>query len=345
MRVLWLLGVGCVCCGAVLAQGAEPPPVVLVVHGGAGVDRETLTPEREQAARAVLAQALAAGQAVLTAGGSSVGAVEAALVVMEDAPEFNAGRGAVLNARGAVEMDASIMDGHTRRAGAVAAVTTVRNPIRLARLVMTETPHVLLVGEGAEALGREHGLRFEAPDWFVTPRQRERLEQAQRRPEAAVARPDPVAGIGTVGAVALDRQGHLAAGTSTGGLVNKRPGRVGDSPLIGAGTYAEDGVCAVSCTGQGEYFIRLVVAHEVAARIKHAKAELADAVAGVIHAELPKLGGSGGLIGLDPRGRMCAVFNTDGMFHGWVTADGATHVAVFEPTPPRPGAAKPDDER
>jgi beta-aspartyl-peptidase (threonine type) len=305
-------------------------PVVLVIHGGAGVKRADLTAEKEQKARVVLEQALQAGHAVLRGGGSSLDAVEAAIVVLEDAPEFNAGRGSVLNADGNVEMDASIMSGADLKAGAVAGVMEVRNPIRLARLVMTDTPHVLLIGPGAQALGREKGLKFEAPEWFVTPEQKAKLERIQQKAGAAVTPLDDVTSwIGTVGAVALDKSGHLAAGTSTGGLVNKRPGRVGDSPIIGAGTYAEDGVCAVSCTGHGEFFIRNVVAHEVAARIKHGKADVVTAVRGVIHEQLKSQGGTGGLIALDSKGVMSASFNTEGMFHAWITADGRTQVEIF----------------
>ena len=312
--------------------GEEKSGVRLVIHGGAGVKREELKPEREARARAVLVEALKAGDAVLTRGGSSAEAVEAAIVVMEDAPEFNAGRGSVLNADGAVEMDASIMDGATFKAGAVAGVTGVRNPIRLARVVMTETPHVLLIGTGAQALGREHKLQFEAPEWFVTPEQKEKLDKVKKTKQKFGFTPanDSTLWIGTVGAVALDTKGHLAAGTSTGGIVNKMPGRVGDSPIIGAGTYAEDGVCAVSCTGHGEFFIRNAVAHEVAARIKHAKADLPTATRAVIHEQLKAQGGSGGLIALDAKGTMSAPFNNEGMYRAWITADGKTHVVIFE---------------
>lgn len=306
--------------------------VVLLLHGGAGLKRAEFSPEREQHVRHVLKEALQAGHAVLAKGGSSLEAVQAAIVVLEDAPEFNAGRGSVLNADGVVEMDASLMEGATRKAGAVAAVKTVRNPIRLAHLVMTVTPHVLLMGDGAEALAREHGLRFEEAEWFITPEQKARLERARQAKKFGVSLPgdDGSLKIGTVGAVALDRDGHLAAGTSTGGLVNKRAGRVGDTPIIGAGTYAEDGVCAVSCTGHGEFFIRNVVAYEVAARMKHAGADLLIATREVIHGQLKTQGGSGGLIALDSRGRMSATFNTEGMPHAWITDSGEIHVGVFE---------------
>lgn len=309
--------------------------VVLLLHGGAGIRRADLTVEREKRSRDVLQQALQAGHKVIMKGGASLDAVQAAIVVLEDAPEFNAGRGSVLNSDGFVEMDASIMDGATRRAGAVAAVKTVRNPIRLARLVMIETPHVLLIADGAESLAREHSLPVEQKEWFVTPEQREKLERTKQPHKKSALNTelrDYSFNIGTVGAVALDRAGHLAAGTSTGGLVNKRAGRVGDSPIIGAGTYAEDGVCAVSCTGHGEYFIRNVVAYEVAARMKHARTALADSVRAVIHEQLKPQGGAGGLIALDSNGGMSACFNTEGMFHAWITESGESHVVIFNET-------------
>jgi len=285
---------------------------------GTGGKRAELTAEREKDARATLERALKTGYALLRKGRSSLDAVEAAIMVLEDARVFNAGRGSVLNADGAVEMDASIMDGATRQAGAVGSVKTVRNPIRLARLVMTKTPHVFLISDGAEALARQHGLRFESPEWFITPAQQMRLQQAKEK-------------HGTVGAVALDKNGHLAAGTSTGGLVNKLHGRIGDSPIIGAGTYAEDGVCAVSCTGQGEFFIRNVVAYDVAARMKHGNSDLVTATCALIHNQLPAQGGRGGLIALDAQGNISAPFNTESMFRAWITADGKAHVAIFEP--------------
>lgn len=309
--------------------------VVLVLHGGAGVRRADLSPAKEERARKVLEQALQAGHSALKGGASSLDAVETAIVVLEDAPEFNAGRGSVLNTEGAVEMDASVMNGADLKAGAVAAVTEVRNPIRLARLVMTDTPHVLLIGKGALDLAKEKSLPLEKPAWFVTPEQQQRLErakEAKRKSAANASQSDYSFNIGTVGAVALDAGGHLAAGTSTGGMVNKRPGRVGDSPIIGAGTYAEDGVCAVSCTGHGEFFIRHVVAHDVAARIKHGKAGLREAAHAIIHEQLKPQGGTGGLIALNAQGVMSACFNTEGMFHAWITESGEAHVAIFSET-------------
>jgi beta-aspartyl-peptidase (threonine type) len=294
------------------------------------VSRKDLTAEREAECRAVLAEAARQGHAVLKKGGSSLEAVQTSIVVLEDSPLFNAGRGSVLTAAGTVEMDASLMDGRTLQAGAVAGVTKVRNPIRLAQAVMLKTPHVLLVGEGAEALAHEQGLRCEKMKWFITPQQVERLRRA-RKESALWLSPDHAwMRMGTVGAVALDKDGHLAAGTSTGGMVNKRSGRVGDSPIIGAGTYAEDGVCAVSCTGHGEFFIRNAVAHDVAARMKYGKATLPEAAETVVMDRLKSQGGTGGLIALDSQGQVSTPFNTTGMFRAWIGPDGVAHVAVFE---------------
>ncbi len=309
---------------------AADSPITLVIHGGAGIARDELTPEKETVCRTTLNEALRAGHKILLDGGASLEAVQAAIVVLEDSPLFNAGRGSALTSAGTVEMDASIMDGGKPGAGAVAGVRGVRNPIRLARFVMERTPHVLLAGAGAEDFARECALPFEPADYFITPEQTEKLRKATVKPSARAGVDDLTMLIGTVGAVALDRHGHLAAGTSTGGLTNKRPGRVGDSPLIGAGNFAEDGVCAVSCTGHGESFIRSVAAYDVAARMKYAGRDLATAAREVIHEKLPKLGGKGGLIAVDASGNITTPFNTPGMFRGWIKADGTIRVAIFE---------------
>ncbi len=311
------------------AATAADPPIALVIHGGAGISPKELPPEKEAACRRVLEEALRAGGKILQSGGSSLDAVQAAVVVLEDSPLFNAGRGAVLTAAGTVELDASIMDGRTGQAGAVAGVQGIRNPIRTARLVMERTPHVLLIGAGAEAFAREQGVEFAPSEYFITPEQQERLERAKAKAGQADAADEPALRIGTVGAVALDRQGHLAAATSTGGMTNKRAGRVGDSPLIGAGTFAEDGIAAVSCTGHGEFFIRAVVASDVLARMRYRGASLAEATREIIHEKLPKLGGTGGLIAVDAAGRIAMPFNTPGMFRAWLDADGTVHTAVF----------------
>ncbi len=310
-------------------------PITLVLHGGAGAERKKLTAEKEAACRAVLEEALRQGYAVLKAGDSSEQAVIASIIVLEDSPLFNAGRGAALTRDGIVELDASLMVGQTGLAGAVANVHGVRNPILLAQKVMLRTPHVLMIGEGAENLARQEKLPFEAPEWFITPEQKERLERAKKKdlPKGAYI---PVPGrdvsllMGTVGAVALDKDGNLAAGTSTGGLAGKLPGRVGDSPLIGAGTFAENGVCAVSCTGHGEFFIRNAVAYDVAARMKYANASLTDATHTIINDKLKKLDARGGLIAVDAKGNVSTPFNSEGMFHARMGPDGVAHIAIFK---------------
>lgn len=321
----------CLLTSAVLAD----PPITLVLHGGAGAERKKLTPEKEAACRAVLDEALRKGYAVLKEGGSSEQAVIASIIVLEDSPLFNAGRGAALTRDGIVELDASIMVGQTGLAGSVANVHGVRNPILLAQQVMLRTPHVLMIGEGAEKLAKEQNLQFEAPEWFITPEQKERLERAKKKdlPKGAyIPVPDRELSLlmGTVGAVALDKDGNLTAGTSTGGLAGKLPGRVGDSPVIGAGTYAENGVCAVSCTGHGEFFIRNAVAYDVAARMKYANATLKDATQTIINDKLKKLDARGGLIAVDAKGNVSTPFNSEGMFHAQMGPDGVAHVAVFE---------------
>ncbi|MBL9115778.1 MAG: isoaspartyl peptidase/L-asparaginase [Verrucomicrobiaceae bacterium] len=310
-------------------------PITLVLHGGAGAERKKLSPEKEAACRAVLNEALHKGYDILKQGGSSEQAVISSIMVLEDSPLFNAGRGAALTRDGIVELDASLMVGHSGLAGAVANVHGVRNPILLAQKVMLRTPHVLMIGEGAENLARQEKLEFEAPEWFITPEQKERLERAKKKdlPKGAYI---PVPGrdssllMGTVGAVALDKNGNLAAGTSTGGLAGKLPGRVGDSPVIGAGTYAENGVCAVSCTGHGEFFIRNAVAYDVAARMKYANATLKDATHTIINDKLKKLDARGGLIAVDAKGNVSTPFNSEGMFHARMGPDGVAYIAVFE---------------
>jgi beta-aspartyl-peptidase (threonine type) len=307
----------------------------LVIHGGAGrLSPESLTPERQKAARAVLTQALRAGHAVLARGGSSTEAVLAAVVVLEDSPLFNAGRGAVFTHDGRHELDAALMEGPGRRAGAVAGLQHVKNPILLAHAVMEESPHVMMVGEGAEDFARAQGLTLVEQSYFSTEERRRALERAL---EAEQKAREPRTGwwqqedfkFGTVGAVALDQQGRLAAGTSTGGMTNKRWGRVGDVPVIGAGTYAEPG-CAVSATGHGEYFIRYTVAKEVCARHALLKQELARAADGVVLQTLAEAGGEGGLIALDAEGHVAMPFNSPSMYRGLVGEDGVPRVAILK---------------
>ena len=303
--------------------------IAIAVHGGCGVMPAQGLPAAEwEEARAALAEALRAGWAVLRAGGRALDAVEAAVVVLEDSPHFNAGHGAALNAEGEHELDASIMDGMGRAAGAVIGVRRVRNPVRAARAVLDAGQVVALAGPAADRYAGERGLALVDPSYFTTERRRENLESMRARGEAGtVAAASEAEKHGTVGAVALDRAGHLAAATSTGGYTNKPAGRVGDSPIPGAGTYAQDGVCAVSGTGQGEAFIRHALAHDVACRMDYRGDALAEATAGVL-ADLTPRGVGAGLVALDAAGRVAAPFNTGGMFRGWVTAEGDLHVGT-----------------
>ncbi|WP_326525917.1 isoaspartyl peptidase/L-asparaginase family protein [Sphingomonas sp.] len=308
------------------AAAQDTPGWTLVIHGGAGViERERMTPEREKAARAGLNAALDAGQAVLAKGGNAIDAVEAAVRVLEDDPAFNAGRGAVFTYEGTNELDASIMDGSTRAAGAVAGVTRTKNPITLARRVMEDSPHVLLAGKGADAFSREKGLEQVDPSWFATPERRQQLEKMKAQSLSAF---DVDMKYGTVGAVARDAAGHVAAATSTGGMTGKRWGRVGDSPLIGAGTYADDRACAVSATGSGEFFIREGVAHEICARVRF-KGETLKQAGDIVMAETKDLGGTGGVILTGPTGEMAWSFNTAGMYRGHASAGGTRVVAIY----------------
>ncbi|WP_233607441.1 isoaspartyl peptidase/L-asparaginase family protein [Corallococcus sp. AB018] len=401
----------------------EPPRVKpkwgLVIHGGAGViSRENLTPEREAAMRAALTQALQAGHAVLAKGGRSMDAVTAAIRVMEDSPYFNAGKGAVFNHDGVNELDAAVMDGKTRMAGAVAGVHHIQNPIDLARLVMEKSPHVMMVGDGAEAFAQSQGMPLVDAKYFYTEERWQGLQRALEQEKAKGAPPaeqgqpstqglspaqpsapgqppaqgaspatpgqpltpaqppasapqpgqpatpaqpsspaqlptqgatpatpsqpqpgssltpgvDPITGdhkFGTVGAVALDQEGNLAAGTSTGGMTNKRFGRVGDAPIIGAGTYADER-CAVSATGHGEFFIRYTVARDICARVEYQDLPLPEAASYVINDVLVKAGGEGGVIAMDRQGHVAMPFNSSGMYRGYISEDGTPTVAIFQ---------------
>lgn len=308
-------------------HSAEARKFLLAVHGGAGVWRNELTPERERACRDTIHTALAAGSAILRTNGASLDAVEAAIRILEDSPLFNAGKGSVLTREGTVEMDASIMDGATRKAGAVAAVKRVKNPISAARLVMEQSPHVLLVGAGADAFVKSRGATLMSPRYFITAERKRQLEKLKSQPQL---RSDAAAAnmIGTVGAVALDGQGNLAAGTSTGGMANKAFGRVGDSPIIGAGTYANNATCALSATGHGEFFIRSVVGHDVSALMEYKRLPLREAGAAVLR-KVQELGGTGGFIAIDAHGNITMPFNTEGMFRGVARSDGKMTIAVF----------------
>ena len=313
---------------SVTTSAQETPRWSIAIHGGAGtMSRTAMTPEAEQAHRDALAQARDAGAKVLAAGGSALDAVEAAIVILEDDPKFNAGRGAVFTYQGTNELDASIMDGANRAAGAVAAATHTKNPIRLARAVMTKGPHVFLSGAGADEFSRENGLEQVDPDWFATP---ERWRQLQELKAKKLGWYDVDLKYGTVGAVAVDSAGHVAAGTSTGGLTGKRWGRIGDSPMIGAGTYADDRACAVSATGAGEFFIRAGVAHEICARMR-LKGEAAQVAADAVIAERAARGGSGGVIVAAPDGTTVFSFNTPGMYRARADSSGMAETGVFAP--------------
>jgi beta-aspartyl-peptidase (threonine type) len=311
-----------------MSHAAVPP--VLVIHGGAGVIKRELSPAKEKAIRAAMTKALESGYAQLKAGKSSVDAVSAAIVVLEDDPNFNAGKGAVFTHDGRNELDAAIMDGDSRRAGAVAGVERIRNPILLARAVMEKTPYVMLSGQGAEAFAQSIGMPLVDPAYFRTEERWQQLQKALKEDGAGKPHEDEDAAkhFGTVGAVALDKLGHLAAGTSTGGMVDKRWGRIGDSPIIGAGTYANSD-CAVSGTGWGEYYIRTVAAHAICMQVSQMRVPIKRAAAVVINQEIPALGGNGGAIALDAHGNIAIPFNTDGMYRGWIDASGVPHVAIY----------------
>ncbi len=344
------------------AQEADPDESEqrwsIAIHGGAGtLDPDRMTPERRAAYEAALQEALDAGSAILAEGGSAMDAIQAAILPMEDNPLFNAGRGAVFTWEGRNELDASIMDGSDRSAGAVTGVTTVRNPILLADRVRTDSPHVFLMGGGAEQFAGEQGFEVTPPEWFATERRRESLQRMRERELSAL---DVDHKFGTVGAVALDQDGNMAAGTSTGGMTGKRWGRIGDAPVIGAGTYADNRSCAVSATGWGEYFIRVGVAQEICTRLRyrfragidaaqatvpldefgvptylvHAsewsmEATSAQEEADAVMAEVAELGGDGGIILVTPEGHALYSFNTTGMYRGRATSEGVNEVAIF----------------
>ena len=300
----------------------------IAIHGGAGaMPRAALSAEREQTYRAGLAAALDAGYEVLERAGSALDAVAAAVRILEDDPCFNAGRGAALTRDGGAELDAAIMEGRQMRAGAVASVRHVKNPVDLARRVMEKSRHVLLVGAGAEEFALEEKFILVPNHYFRTAERIEQLESEQRGHR--VSDLVPPGSQGTVGAVALDGQGNLAAATSTGGMTNKRPGRVGDSPIVGAGTYAKNGVCAVSATGHGEYFIRAVAAHHVSTAVEYRGMSLQQAMQELLHKVLKSLGGDGGLIGIDAHGDIVMEFSTEGMFRGARDARGRREIAIY----------------
>jgi beta-aspartyl-peptidase (threonine type) len=313
----------------------RPGAITIVIHGGAGtIRRENMTPEKEKAYREKLKQALDSGYAVLERGGKSLDAVLTTIKIMEDTPLFNAGKGAVFTHDGTNELDASIMDGGTLMAGSVAGVTTIKNPIIAAYTVMTRSEHVMLVGQGAEKFAGEQGLEIVDPGYFfdsIRYNQLLRLKEKDKEKEAHLT--DPFIKdqkFGTVGCVALDQYGNIASGTSTGGMNNKKYGRVGDAPIIGAGTYAKNSTCGISATGWGEYFIRLAVAHDISAMMEYGNLSLAQAADSVIMDKLTTLGGTGGIIGLDRKGNVSMIFNTEGMYRGYKKQGEEAKVLIYK---------------
>jgi len=311
----------------------------LVIHGGAGtILKKNMTPEKEAAYKAKLEEAIKVGHAILKNGGTSLEAVEKTINVLEDSPLFNAGKGAVFTADATNELDASIMDGSTLNAGAVAGVKTVKNPINLAREVMQNSPHVLLSGSGAEVFAKERDLEIVDPSYFFTESRMkalERVKEKMKEKEASktTAFYDPViknSKYGTVGCAALDKHGNLAAGTSTGGMTNKKWNRIGDSPIIGAGTYANNATCAVSSTGWGEYFIRAMVAHDISALMEYKGLSLEEASKEVIQKKLTELGGTGGIVAIDNEGNVSMEFNTEGMYRATMNAKGELTIGIYK---------------
>ncbi|WP_215224235.1 isoaspartyl peptidase/L-asparaginase family protein [Echinicola shivajiensis] len=321
--------------------GNKKQPIALVIHGGAGtIKRENMSAEREKAYREKLEESLNAGYAVLEAGGKSLDAVIAAIKVMEDSPLFNAGKGAVFTHDGRNEMDAAIMDGKTRNAGAVAGITTVKNPVTAAYEVMVNSPHVFMVGKGAEHFSEEQNLELVDASYFRTERRYEQLmkiidSERQQLDHSSIREMELVdpffkdRKFGTVGAVAVDKDGNVAAATSTGGMTNKRYGRVGDVPVIGAGTYADNATCAVSATGHGEYFIRNVVGHEIASIMRYGKKTLDESAKEVVMDQLVKMEGSGGVISIDAQANISMPFNSEGMYRGYIKEKGQGKTFIY----------------
>lgn len=306
--------------GKSLTASVEKQEWAIVIHGGAGViTREKMTPELDKEYIASLLVAINTGRKILAEGGSALDAVEKTIRVMEDNPLFNAGKGAVFTHDGKNELDAAIMDGSNLAAGAVAGVTDIKNPITAARRVMTNSPHVLLTGPGASQFAKEQGLEIVPPSYFYTERRFNELQEILKKEKN-----------GTVGCCALDKNGNLAAGTSTGGMTDKRYNRVGDAPIIGAGTYANNSTCAVSATGHGEYFIRWTVAHDISALMEYKGLSLRDASELVVNDKLVKAGGSGGVICVDKSGNISMPFNSMGMFRGFATADGKEGIFIYK---------------
>ena len=345
--VRWCLLIGMTILTANQNSGAGDevtPHVVLGIHGGIGEDKKDMTPELEVKVRAALNAALKAGKQKLDEGASSLDAIEAAIRVMEDDPVLNAGRGAVFTHEGRNEMDASIMDGKTKKAGSVASVTIIKNPITAARAVMEKSKHVMLIGRGAEVFATKQGLEIVDPNYFWTKHQWDAINEIWKQEAAEEAKKKGNCGddstsetpalrkphFGTVGAVAIDKNGNLAAGTSTGGMTNKMFGRVGDSPIIGAGTYAENETAAISCTGHGEFFIRFAVSHEIVSQIKYKKVTAKEAVEDVINRQLKGVNAEGAAIVLDKSGQFTTARNSEGLYRGWITSEGNSQVRLYD---------------
>ena len=331
----FLISTGCV---EISKKEQAKPNFGLVIHGGAGtILRENMTPEKEEKYRAVLAEAIQVGHKILKMGGSSQEAVEKTINIMEDSPLFNAGKGAVLNSNASIELDASFMEGKSLGAGAISGVRTVKNPISAAIKVMEASPHVMLSGSGADAFANEQGLEIVSPEYFLTERRINALKEVQKASSISKTNHKYQSNdfinqqrYGTVGCVALDIFGNLAAGTSTGGMTNKKWNRIGDAPIIGAGTYANNATCAISSTGWGEFFIRTVVAHDISALMEYKKLSIQDAAYEVIHNKVAKLGGDGGVIGIDSKGNMMMEMNTPGMYRAKMDASGKLEVKIYE---------------
>lgn len=323
----------------VLSSNQQSGSFAFVIHGGAGtITKQNMTPEVEASYQAALKQALVTGYQILKEGRPGLDAIEAAIRFMEDSPLFNAGKGAVLTSVGTVELDSSIMDGSNLKAGSVASLKHIKNPISLARLVMEKSPHVMMVSMGAEEFAKQLGIEMMPNEYFLTERRQKELQKKlddDKKKKQSHFRREQADDFflehhkyGTVGAVALDRAGNLSAGTSTGGISNKRFGRVGDSPIIGAGTYANNRTCAISCTGDGEYFIRSCVAHDISAMVEYRGISLTEAAQTVLE-KVDKLGGKGGLIAIDRKGQIAMPFTTAGMYRGQIGPDGKPQVLIY----------------
>lgn len=327
--VLLVFGVGvlqlCIHAEGVAATG-QSKSIGIVIHGGAGsISNNNLPPEKEKQYREKLEEAVMIGYRILEKGGRSLDAVEATVRYLEDCPLFNAGKGAVFTAEGTNELDSSIMDGKTLNAGAVASIKHIKNPISLARLVMEKSPHVMLIGKGAELFAKKMGIKWVPNKYFFT---QERWDSYMKQ-KKEIEKKEKNKTTGTVGAVALDQFGDLAAATSTGGMSNKMYGRVGDSPIIGAGTYANNSTCAVSCTGYGEYFIRSVVAYDISVLMEYSGLSVSRAAEKTLE-KVAALGGDGGVIAIDHDGNMAMPFNSNGMFRAYVGKDGIPHVKIYK---------------